>query len=130
MFSTQLDQPCRSTITLSGAVGAMARLGIGNLFLKRLGPSWPYGTLFINVTGSFIIGLFVTAAAEKWKLHPGWVLLVSTGFVGAYTTFSTYEYETQRLIEMGQLARAGLYVALSNLLGFAAAWGGVWVGRR
>jgi fluoride exporter len=117
-------------VAAGGAVGAITRLGIGNLFLKRFGPAWPYGTLFINVTGSFIIGVFVTAATARWKLHPGWVLLVSTGFVGAYTTFSTYEYETQRLLEMGQTARALLYVALSNVLGFGAVWGGVWLGRR
>ena len=53
---------------------------------------------------------------------PSWVLLVSTGFVGAYTTFSTYEYETQRLLEMGAYTKAVLYVGLSNVIGFGAVW--------
>jgi CrcB protein len=117
-------------VAVGGAAGALTRYGIGQLFLRRLGPSWPWGTLFINVTGCLIIGFFLTAAAERWKLQPSWALLVSTGFTGAYTTFSTYEYETQRLLELGAYTRAAAYVLISNVVGFAAVCFGVWMGRR
>jgi fluoride exporter len=117
-------------VAVGGAAGSVSRYTVATLFARKWGTAWPYGTLFVNITACLVIGLFVTAAAERWKLHPGWVLLVSTGFVGGYSTFSTYEYEAQRLLEMGAYSKAMLYVLLSNVAGFAAVCAGVWIGRR
>jgi CrcB protein len=81
---------------------------------------FPLGTFLINVTGSFILGLFSTWAAARATLDPAVRLLVATGFVGAYTTFSTFEYETQRLTAAGSAGWATLNVVTSVLAGFLA----------
>jgi CrcB protein len=117
-------------VACGGAVGAVARFLIGDAFSRRFGTGWPYGTLFINLSGSFLIGLFFGAAAQRTSLDEGWRYLFPIGFVGAYTTFSTYELETQRLIQLGQAPAAALYVAASNLLGFGAVLLGTALGRR
>jgi CrcB protein len=117
-------------IALGGAAGAVARFLVGDSFSRRFGTGWPYGTLFINVTGCFAIALFLSAAAERADFNPGWRYLFPVGFIGAYTTFSTYGYETHRLLQLGQAAGALAYVATSNLLGFGAVVAGAWLGRR
>jgi CrcB protein len=116
-------------VALGGALGAVARFAVGEGLARRLGTSWPYGTFFINLSGCFLIALFLGAAAER-NLNPAWWYLFPTGFVGAYTTFSTYEYETMRLFQRGQATGALAYVALSNVLGFGAVLLGAWMGRR
>ena len=88
--------------------------------LDRLLPAFPLGTLLVNVTGSFVLGLFSTWATARTTLDPAWRLFVATGFVGAYTTFSTFEYETHRLTEAGATGWATLNVAASVLAGFLA----------
>ena len=108
----------------------MTRLAVSTLFTRWVGSAWPVGTLVINVTGSFIIALFLTLAGEKWGLPPAWRYFVATGFVGGYTTFSTFEYETQRLVELGTPGYAVAYVTASVAVGFAAAMAGVIVARR
>jgi CrcB protein len=118
-------------VALGGALGAVARFLVAGGFARRLGTGWPWGTLFINLSGCFLIALFLTAASERYTdLSPGWRYLFPTGFVGAYTTFSTYEYETMRLWQLGQAPGAIAYAAASNLLGFAAVLLGAWMGRR
>ena len=117
-------------VALGGALGAVTRFLVGALFARRFGVAWPYGTFFINVTGCFVIGLFLPILADRPGVHEAWKYLLPVGFVGAYTTFSTYEYETLRLVESGQLRLAGAYVLLSNVIGFAAVWIGVWLGRK
>ncbi len=117
-------------VALGGAAGAVARFLVGDSFSRRFGTGWPYGTLFINVSGCFAIALFLSAAAEHVELGPGWRYLFPVGFVGAYTTFSTYGYETHRLLQLGQAAGALAYVAASNVLGFCAVLAGAWLGRR
>lgn len=112
-----------------GFLGAIARWGVSLLVARYWTRDFPLGTLLINVTGSFVLGLFSTLAAEKLALGPGWRLFVATGFVGAYTTFSTFEYETQRLVETGAAAWAFLYVMASVAAGFAAVRLGVALAR-
>lgn len=117
-------------VAIGGAIGAMSRYGVAlmvALFWKR---DLPLGTFLINVTGSFILGFFSTFAAEKTSIDPLWRLLVATGFVGAYTTFSTFEYETQRLAESGALWWGALNVITSVAAGFAAVQLGVILARR
>jgi len=116
-------------VAVGGALGAVARFAVANGFARRLGTSWPYATLCINLSGCFFIALFLAAASER-NFDPAWRYLFPTGFVGAYTTFSTYGYETVRLIETGRTAAAAAYVLASNLLGLGAILLGSWVARR
>lgn len=117
-------------VALGGALGAVARFVVGNVVAKRFGTSWPWGTFLINVTGCFAIGFFLTLASERVVVDDRWRYLFPIGFVGAYTTFSTYEYDTFRLVEEGAWARALSYVVLSTLVGFASVWSAVWMARR
>jgi fluoride exporter len=117
-------------VFVGGGIGSMVRLAVGTLFVRTFGATWPFGTLFINVTGSFIIGLFLTLAGERLGLAPAWRYFVATGLLGGYTTFSSFEYETQRLVELGTPGYAILYVAISVAIGFAAAFAGVFIARR
>jgi CrcB protein len=117
-------------VACGGALGAVARFLVGDAFARRLGAAFPYGTLFINVTGSFLIALFFGLAARRIELNDAWRYLFPIGFVGAYTTFSTFELETQRLIELGRAPAAATYVVASNVLGFVAVLAGAAVGKR
>lgn len=117
-------------VACGGAAGAVARFLVGDSFSRRFGTSWPYGTLFINVSGCFAIALFFSAAASRTQMPSGWRYLFPVGFVGAYTTFSTYGYEALRLIQLGQSAGAIAYLAASNVLGLCAVVAGDWLGRR
>ena len=117
-------------VALGGALGAVARYGVASYF-KRFGTGFPLGTLVINITGCAIIGFVIAALNGRWSgVHEGWEYLVPIGFVGAYTTFSTYEYELARLMEVGAFTRMAAYFVLSNAVGFAAVIGGIWLGRR
>jgi len=117
-------------VGLGGALGAIARYLVGVWFVERWGTGFPYGTLLINVSGCFLIGLFLTLSAERFDLHEAWRFLVPIGFIGAYTTFSTYAYETVRLVAGGALARALLYVAVSTVVGYGAVLLGILAARR
>ncbi|HXG91696.1 MAG TPA: fluoride efflux transporter CrcB [Blastocatellia bacterium] len=117
-------------VALGGALGAMARFWIGTLVSERFPTRFPLGTLIINVTGSFIIGFFLTLVTERLNIHPNWRLAVAVGFVGAYTTFSTFEYETFRLLETGSGISGFTNVIVSLMLGFLAVWGGVVLARE
>ncbi|MGZ6124674.1 MAG: fluoride efflux transporter FluC, partial [Myxococcales bacterium] len=107
----------------------VARYLVAAAFAQRLGAGWPWGTLFINVSGCLLISLFLGAGAARIG-ESNLRYLLPIGFVGAYTTFSTYEYETLRLFELGRAGSALAYVAMSNLLGFGAVLVGGWLGRR
>lgn len=119
-----------AVVALGGALGAVARYGVSLLVARFWTADFPLGTFLINVSGSFILGFFATFAAERTALDPLWRLLVATGFVGAYTTFSTFEYETQRLTESGEAALAVANVAASVVAGFIAVQLGVMIARR
>lgn len=119
-----------AVVALGGALGAVARYGVSLLVARFWTADFPLGTFLINISGSFVLGLFATLTAEKTALDPLWRLLVATGFVGAYTTFSTFEYETQRLTESGAMAIAIVNVVASLLAGFGAVQLGVFLARR
>src|SRR5262249_51230364 len=95
---------------------------VGVTIANRFGTLWPYGTFLINVTGSFAIGFFMMLAAERIVIAPAWRYLFTIGFVGAYTTFSTYTYETLMLVESGGWRRAVSYVVASNVVCCLAVW--------
>jgi len=107
-------------IGIGGFVGAVARYGIAVWIGQRWGRSFPLGTFVINVSGSFLIGLLMTLMAERFTENPQWRLLLVVGFLGAYTTFSTFEYETGALLKDGEWFFAGLNVVLSVIVGFVA----------
>ncbi len=117
-------------VGLGGFVGAIARYAIGvwvETFWRR---EFPLATFLINITGCFIIGFFLTLAAVRVPMDPHLRLLIATGFVGAYTTFSTFEYETTRLTETGAFGWAALNVIASVVVGFLAVKLGVVWARR
>jgi CrcB protein len=116
-------------VGLGGFLGAIARYGVGLAVARWWASEFPLGTFVINVTGSFVLGFFSTLATERLALDPAWRLLVATGFVGAYTTFSTFEYETHRLVEVGGVFLAAVNVLASVVVGFLAMRLGVLLGR-
>jgi CrcB protein len=113
-----------------GAAGAMLRYYLGGSILSRIAAPFPTATFVINITGSFIIGFFLTLINERIPINPNVRLAVAVGFVGAYTTFSTFEYETAKLIEERDFIIGLLYIALSLVLGFAAVTGGIVAARQ
>jgi fluoride exporter len=115
-------------IAAAGALGALTRWAVNGWFTQRF-PSFPLGTLVINVTGSFLIGVLFVALVERTGASPTLRLALMTGFLGAYTTFSTFSLETLRLLEEGDAGAALSNVLLSVALGLLAVWVGVAAGR-
>lgn len=116
-------------IALGAALGANARYWLSTWFAGRFGPAFPWGTLFINVSGGLLIGLVLTVLNQRLVSDPTARLLLATGFLGAYTTFSTFTYETMRLLQDGAYGPALFNVAGSVTLGLTATLGGMIVGR-
>jgi fluoride exporter len=113
-----LDPALRSPLAISlGAIaGALSRYYLTHWFTQQFGTQFPYGTFFINLTGCLAMGFFVTVAIEK-ALPPDLRLLVATGFLGAYTTFSTYGLDSLTLLHSGTPHLASLYWGGSAILG-------------
>ena len=116
-------------ISLGAILGANARYWVGGWAAERFGTTFPYGTLIINVTGSLILGFFMTLVTDRFLVDPRWRLLVAIGFLGAYTTFSTYTYESVNLILKGQVWLGFLDLFGSSILGATAVTAGILLGR-
>lgn len=116
-------------IGLGGFLGANFRYLVGMYVAERFGSAFPYGTFLINITGSFAIGLFLALASERFVHLEGLRPLLVVGFLGAYTTFSTFSMESFALIEAKAYASAAVNMLGSATLGIAAAALGVYVGR-
>jgi fluoride exporter len=112
-------------VAIGGAFGAAARYGLSLFFANTLSP-FPFATFLINITGSFLVGFVIT----KFEGNDTLRLLLITGFLGAYTTFSTFEFETFSLTQTKQLAVAFAYVSLSFAIGLIGVFGGVWLGKK
>ena len=115
-------------IAVGSAIGGASRYLLGGLTQRLVGGTFPAGTLLINVTGSFLLGLILRYGVETPTLTPEVRAFLTVGFCGGYTTFSTFSYETVALAEDGEWTRAALYVALSvglslvsTFVGFVAA---------
>lgn len=112
-----------------GFLGANARYLLAKAIAERYGTAFPYGTLLINVTGSLIIGVLLTYLTDRANISPNYRLLFVVGFLGAYTTFSTYTYDALTLIQNNDWPRALLYFGSTIVLGMAAVTVGMWIGR-
>jgi fluoride exporter len=112
-------------IALGGALGSVARYWVGAAVAGRFGARFPFGTLVINLTACVIIGFALTFLGRRAGMSPAWFYLVPVGFVGAYSTFSTYEWETASLLRSGAFPVAALYAVGSLILGLAAVWAGI-----
>jgi fluoride exporter len=111
-------------IAIGGALGSIARYWVGSTIAGRVGIKFPYGTLVVNLTACLLIGFAMTFLGKRADLNPAWRFLVPVGFIGAYSTFSTYEWETLSTLRSGAFALAALYAVGSLILGLAAVWGG------
>lgn len=114
-------------VALGGACGAVSRYLAGNAASKFLGAAFPYGTFIINIIGCFLMGLLMTVLVEKQIFPPAMRLLLCVGFLGGFTTFSSFGYETLMLVNNGRLLAALGYACGSVLLGILAAALGVYV---
>jgi CrcB protein len=117
-------------IAFGSALGGAARYLLGGWIQARAGPDFPVGTLVINVTGSFLLGMLYRYAADSAALTPELRAMLTIGICGGYTTFSTFSYETVRLLEDGEFARAAVYIALSVVVSIAAVFLGIAAGRE
>jgi len=117
-------------IVLGGSAGALARFYVANGVYAWLGRSFPFGTLFVNVSGSFLMGFLTAMLMQRFVLAVEYRAALLIGFLGAYTTFSTYALESFYLIEEGNLHKAALNIFLSNVLCLAAVWTGLLLGRK
>ena len=116
-------------VGIGGCLGSILRFWLGNYVGSKMGTRFPYGTFGINITRSFLIGLVFAFLTERSQWSPYWRYLIPIGFIGGYTTFSSFEFETLRTIQEGQFGIGLLYVMSSVLLGLAAVWGGLVAGR-
>ncbi len=118
------------SIALGGAIGAMARFWVYNASLAWGGARFPYATLVVNVIGSLLIGVLYVLFTERAQLPATWKPILVTGFLGAFTTFSTFSLETMQLLQGGRPGLALVNVALSVILCLLAAWGGLSLARN
>ena len=110
----------------AGAIGALARFGVGRVLNW---PAFPLGTLLINVSGSFLLGWLYAAFQEPTPANESWRLAIGIGFLGAFTTFSSFMYESDRMLNDAEWIRAASYLAGSVFLGLIAVRLGVNLGR-
>jgi fluoride exporter len=116
-------------VLLCGGIGSLARYVAGSAIMRRFGGRFPLGTFVINVSGSFVIGVLMTLLTERFKPHPNWRLLLVVGFLGGYTTFSSFQYESYVAVRGG-----GGWIGLMNVvgsvtIGYLAVWMGAIVAR-
>ena len=116
-------------ISLGAVVGANLRYWMSRYSVRLLGPVFPYGTLTINVLGSFIVGFFVIWTTQRVMVDPRWRLLVVVGCCGGYTTFSSYAFETMAFFEAGQWTLLAANFLANNLLACLAALAGMTLAR-
>lgn len=117
-------------IAVLGALGCLARYGMTNLVQTIYGRDFPYATLSINVGGSFLMGFLFVETLERLTMSPELRTGILTGFLGGYTTYSTFQMEMLLLVEQGAAIKALLYLVLSLVLGFGAAFGGAYIARN
>jgi fluoride exporter len=116
-------------ISIAAVIGANLRYLLSRLCALELGSAFPYGTLFINIAGSLIVGFFVIWTTERALVDPRWRLLVVIGFCGSFTTFSSYAFETMAYFEQGQWGMMAANILTNNILCLAGALAGMAIAR-
>jgi CrcB protein len=109
-------------VFFGGGLGATARYLVGALIMTRYAGRFPLGTFFINISGSFLIGVIMTAFSARTGAHPNWRLFLVTGILGGYTTFSSFEYESYVATKAGTPLMGLLYIVSSVAFGYLAVW--------
>ena len=118
-----------AAMAVAGALGAVARYGVSVAALRWFGPGFPYGTLVVNLAGCFLLGALTELTLEEGLLAPEWRTIAGTGFLGAFTTFSTFGVETVRAMESGHWGVAAANVVINVVAGVALAAAGFWAAR-
>ncbi len=119
-----------ASIAIGGAIGALLRFWVSNGIYLLLGRGFPYGTLAVNVIGSFAMGLLYVLMLERMEISAEWRAVLMVGLLGAFTTFSTFSIDTMNLIEAGDLTKAGLNMIVSVGLCVLVCWSGMALGRQ
>lgn len=116
-------------IAVGAVLGANLRFIVGGWAADRWGADFPYGTLIVNVTGAFVIGAFLAFLGARVGVDPLWRLFFATGFLGGYTTFSSFAWEALALADQGAWLRAAVYVLGTNAIGLVGVWLGAALAR-
>ena len=116
-------------VAAGGAIGASLRHLSGMALLRLAGPGFPFGTLFVNVIGSLIMGFFIAWLVSRGDIGNSMRLFIATGILGGFTTFSAFSLDVANLIERGAMQPAAFYVLASVVLSIAAVFAGLWFGR-
>jgi CrcB protein len=117
-------------IALFGAAGTLARYGLQGVVQVRTGGLFPYGTLLVNLTGCFFLGLIAQFTLNRMVISPDWRIAIAVGFFGGYTTFSSFGWETAKMMEDGEWMRASVYVAASVIAGLFLSAAGIRLGNK
>lgn len=112
-------------LAIAGALGVLSRAGVASVAGRLAGDGFPWGVTFVNITGSFAFAAIVAATPVRF-LPTGFEKILLVGFLGGFTTFSSFSYDTIRLLQAGNTSTALLFVAVNNVGGFAAVWAGLW----
>jgi CrcB protein len=127
----QIGEELRLTlIAIFGAVGTLARYGLQGLVQIRTGSTFPYGTLLINLSGCFLLGLIGQFTLNRMVISPDWRVAIAVGFFGGYTTFSSFGWETAKMLEAGQWAWATAYIGGSVVAGLLLTIAGIRLANR
>lgn len=117
-------------VLVGAGTGGLARYIAALFILERYNGRFPLPTFVINITGSFLIGILMAVLTQRFQAHPNWRLLLVVGFLGGYTTFSSFEYETYQGVRGGNPLMALCYVLLSVIVGYFAVWLGTVIASK
>jgi fluoride exporter len=117
-------------ITVFGAIGTLSRYALQGMVQYRTGPVFPTGTLAVNLSGCLLVGFLGQLTMNRMVVPPEWRLAMTIGFLGGYTTFSSFGWETAKMLEDGEWLRAGIYVAASVIAGILLTVLGIHVANR
>ena len=117
-------------VVAGGGLGALARHAMAMRVTAWLGSAFPYGILAVNVTGGFLMGLLIGMMTTRWPVGETTRLLLTTGFLGGFTTFSTFSLDVVVLIEQKNIGAAALYIGMSVVVSIAALMAGLWIARH
>ena len=117
-------------IAVFGAIGTLARYGLQGFVQVRTGGTFPYGTLLVNLTGCFLLGLIGQFTMNRTVISPDWRMAIAVGFFGGYTTFSSFGWETIKMVEDGEWLKAAIYVFTSVVFGLLLTFLGIRIASR